>query len=202
MQFSNRPGKISGITLLAAVSFASTMGMAAPAEAQKAAVAKSYKVGYFNLTMVKLACPEAAGSEALRLQAEAQLKRDAEEGNRKLEKAQAEKMPQEDLQKMARTIQTEINAKQQALAQLLQTASAQANEKIARAVNTVAKEQSLDLVVDGAGVFTGGQQVLDNGVDITSDTIKKLQPGYQPTVRAAEAPAKAAPVASQAKKTQ
>lgn len=170
------------------------------AQAQKAAVSKPYKVGYFNLTMVKLACPEAAGSEALRLQAEAQLKRDAEEGNRKIEKAQSEKKSAEEVQKMVAQIQSELNAKQQALAQLLQTSSALANEKIARAVNAVARENDLDLVVDGAGVFTGGQQVLDNGLDITSETIKKLQPGAQSTARPAEASVK--PSAQPVKKTQ
>ena len=170
------------------------------AQAQKAAVSKPYKVGYFNLSMVKLACPEAAGSEALRLQAEAQLKRDAEEGNRKIEKAQSEKKSAEELQKMVAQIQTEINAKQQALGQLLQTSSALANEKIARAVNAVARENDLDLVVDGAGVFTGGQQVLESGLDITSETIKKLQPGTQSAGRPAEASAK--PAAQPVKKTQ
>jgi len=150
--------------------------------------------------MVKLACPEAAGSEALRLQAEAQLKRDAEEGNRKIEKAQNEKKPAEEVQKMIVQIQTEINAKQQALGQLLQTSSALANEKIARAVNAVARENDLDLVVDGAGVFTGGQQVLENGLDITSETIKKLQPAAQSAARPAEASAK--PAAQPVKKNQ
>jgi hypothetical protein len=59
----------------------------------------------------------------------------------------------------------------------------------------VAREQGLDLVVDGAGVFTGGQQVLENGVDITSETIKKLQPGAQMQTSAAE-PKAAAPAAA------
>lgn len=146
-----------------------------PASAQKAPVSKQFKIGYFNLAMVKLSCPEAVRSEALRIQAEAQLKRDVEEGNRKIERAQAGKKAPEEIQKLVQTIQTEINAKQQALGQLLQTSSAQANEKVARAVNSVAQEKGLDLVVDGAGIFTGGKDVLENGVDITNDTIKKLQ---------------------------
>lgn len=186
--------------LVVAASLLSVISMPVAAHAQKAAVSKPYKIGYFNLTMVKLACPEAAGSEALRLQAEAQLKRDAEEGNRKIEKAQNEKKTAEEVQKMVVQIQTEINAKQQALAQLLQTSSALANEKIARAVNAVARENDLDLVVDGAGVFTGGQQVLENGLDITSETIKKLQPGAQSASRPAEASAK--PTAQPVKKNQ
>jgi Skp family chaperone for outer membrane proteins len=170
----------------------STGSFVAPAQAQKAAVAKTYKIGYFNLAMVKLSCPESAGTEALRAQAEAQLKRDVEEANRKVEKFKQEKKSPEEIQKLVSTIQTEVNAKQQALAQLLQTATGQANEKIVRAVNTVAREQGLDLVVDGAGVFTGGQQVLENGVDITSETIKKLQPGAQMQTSSAE-PKAAAP---------
>jgi Skp family chaperone for outer membrane proteins len=150
-----------------------------PAYAQKAATPASLKIGYFNLNLVKISCPETAGSETLRLQAESQLKREVEQANRRLQKAQEEKRTPEELKKLTSDIQSEINAKQQALAQLVQTATAQATEKIFQTVNQVAQEKGLDLVIDGAGVYAGGQKVIDNGVDVTADIMKKISPASQ-----------------------
>lgn len=151
-------------------------GLSTPAFAQKSAQQTSVKIGYFNLALVKASYPEAAGSELLRTQAENQLRRDVEEGNKRLQKAQEDKKPKEELEKMARDLQTEINAKQQALIQLVQTQAAIATQNIAQAVNVVAKEKSLDLVVDGAGVFAGGDKIVNNGEDITEAVVKKLSP--------------------------
>lgn len=150
-----------------------------PAYAQKAATPASLKIGYFNLNLVKISCPETAGSETLRLQAESQLKREVEQANRRLQKAQEEKRTPEELKKLTSDIQSEINAKQQALAQLVQTATAQATEKIFQTVNQVAQEKGLDLVIDGAGVYAVGQKVIDNGVDVTADIMKKISPASQ-----------------------
>lgn len=147
-----------------------------PASAQKAATPASVKIGYFNLALVKASYPEAAGSETLRNNAEAMLRRDVEEGNKRLQKAQEDKKPKEEIEKMARDLQAEINAKQQALIQLVQTQAAIATQNIAQAVNAVARDKGLDLVVDGAGVFAGGDKIVNNGVDITDEVVKRLQP--------------------------
>src|SRR3990167_310554 len=147
-----------------------------PVWAQKSATPTQIKIGYFNLALVKASYPEAAGSETLRTTAESQLRRDVEEGNKRLQKAQEEKKPREELEKMAREMQVEINAKQQALIQLVQTQAAIATQNIAQAVNSVARDKSLDLVVDGAGVFAGGDKIVANGLDITEDVVKRLQP--------------------------
>lgn len=170
-----------------------------PANAQKAASATTLKVGYFNLNLVKASSPDAAGSESLKNQAESQLRREVEEANKNLQKALSDKKPQEEVQKMAKEVQTEINAKQKALAELVQAATAQANQKIYQAVNQVAAEKSLDLVVDGAGVYAGGQKVIDNGQDITADVIKKLSPAAALLSKEAQPqPAKAAAAAAPA----
>lgn len=137
----------------------------------------SVKVGYFNLQLVKASFPEAAGSETLREQAQNQLRRDVEEGNKMLQKLQEDKKPKEDIEKSARQLQTEINAKQQALIQLVQTQLAIANQTIASAVASVAKDKGLDLVIDVNGVFAGGEKVVSNGEDITDAIVKKLNPG-------------------------
>ncbi len=136
----------------------------------------SVKFGYFNLGLVKISYPEAAGSEALRVQAENQLRRDVERGNEMLQKAQQDKKPKDEVEKMAKELQLEINAEQHALVQLVQSQSATANQAIQAAVQAVAKEKGLDVVVDGASVFTGGEKVVNNGEDITEAIVKKLQP--------------------------
>lgn len=147
-----------------------------PVLAAGSATPTSVKFGYFNLALVKASYPEAAGSEALRVQAENQLRHDVEEGNKRLQKMQEDKKDKTEIEKAAHDLQTEINAKQTALIQLVQTQSAMATQAIAAAVATVAKDKNLDVVVDGAGVFAGGEKLVNNGEDITEAIVKKLQP--------------------------
>lgn len=147
-----------------------------PSLAAGPAQTTSVKFGYFNLALVKASFPEAAGSEALRVQAENQLRRDVEEGNKRLQKAQDEKKEKAELEKMARELQMEINAKQNALIQLVQTQTAMATQAIAAAVANVSKEKGLDVVVDGAGVFAGGEKLVNSGEDITQAVVQKLAP--------------------------
>jgi Skp family chaperone for outer membrane proteins len=147
-----------------------------PAYAAGSAASISVKIGYFNLALVKASYPEAAGSETLRISAENQLRRDVEEGNKSLQKLQDDKKPKEELEKAAKQLQTEINAKQRALIELVQSQTQMANQQIATAVAAVAKEKALDLVIDGAGVFAGGDKIVSSGEDITDAIVKKLTP--------------------------
>ena len=139
--------------------------------------AVSVKLGYLNLGMVKANFPQAANSEILKAQAEAQLREEARSLNEALQKMKDEKKPEESIKKHIEISQTKITAKQQALAQLLQAQSNQVRIAIAQAVNSVAKEKGLDIIVDGQAIFAGGQKFLDNGVDVTRDVIAKLKPG-------------------------
>ena len=159
--------------IMAAVIISSTM---LPVSAAASAQSTQVKFGYFNLALVKASFPEAAGSESLRVQAENQLRNDVERGNEQLKKLQDEKKPKEDIEKAARDLQVQINAKQQALIQLVQTQSATATQAIASAVAQVAKDKGLDVVVDGAGVFAGGDRLVNNGEDITEAIVKRLNP--------------------------
>lgn len=163
-------------TLIAATVMLGAQLAPQSAMAQKAATPMSVKVGYFNLQVVKASFPEAAGSEQLRQQADAQLRRLVEELNKKLQKAQDDKKPKEEIDKMIKDMQTEVNAQQQALAQLVQTQNAIATQAIVQAVNAVAKSQGLDLVVDSGAIFAGGDKLVNNAVDITKDVVKKLTP--------------------------
>lgn len=169
--------------LISSLALGTIFALSTPAWAAGAAQPVSVKFGYFNLALVKASYPEAAGSEALRVQAENQLRSDVEKGNEQLKKMQDEKKPKEEIEKAARDLQTQINAKQQALIQLVQTQSAMATQAIATAVSQVAKEKGVDVVVDGAGVFAGGERLVNNGEDITEAVIKKLTPatGLKPS---------------------
>jgi len=162
-----------------------------PVLAANSANSMSVKVGYFNLALVKASYPESAGSEALRTQAESQLRRDVEAGNSRLQKSQEEKKPKEEIEKMAQQLQVEINAKQHALIEIVQNSTQSANQQIAMAVAQVAKDKGLDVVVDGAGVYSGGDKIVSSGEDITDSVVKRLSPlaaRSNPTPTAAPAP--------------
>lgn len=163
--------------------------MTQPALADKAAVPASVKIGYFSLTQVKLGVPEAASSEVLRAQAQNQLRSDVDESNKKLNKMREEKKPAEEINKIKAQMEIELAAKKHALARILQTSDALAAEKIYTAVKSVAKEKGLDLVIDLGGVFEGGQRVIENGVEVTDEILKKVQPGEdKPAKETAAAP--------------
>jgi Skp family chaperone for outer membrane proteins len=189
MQLALRTKQILGGSLLATLLVAGSLG--SPSFAQKTASATSVKIGYFNLQLVK-ASGTGSAAEALKAQAEMQMRRDFETGQKAIQKAREEKKSDEDLKKIVQQVETELAAKQQALAQLVQTQNAIENNRMMQAVAQVAKDKGLDLIVDGAGVFAGGQKVLDNGVDVTEDIVKTLSPG----ARRAAAPAATAPAAT------
>ena len=163
---------VAGISALMLCAVAAT----GPALAQKVATPTTVKLGYYNLAMVKASFPEAAGSESLRAQAESQLRGFQEDANKRLQKAIDDKKSKEDLEKMRTDLQSEYNGRLQALSQLVSTQVAIANQNIAQALNAVAKDRSLDLVVDTSTILAGGDKLVNNGVDITEDVIKKLAP--------------------------
>jgi Skp family chaperone for outer membrane proteins len=150
--------------------------LTAPVFAQKAATSVSVKIGYFNSNLVKMSDPQEASSESLKNQAEEQLKHDLDEGNKKLQKLKDEKKSDEEIKKTVEQLQIEIRAKQQALAQLVQNNNQMAQDRVRQAANAVAKEHGLDIIIDGAGVYSGGQKILDNGVEVTEDVVHKLNP--------------------------
>jgi len=171
----------SNVFLSALVLLSTYTGSAALA---KTASQVSVKIGYFNLALVKAASPETAGTEMLRTQAENQLKADLESANKQIQKMQEEKKPQSEIDKAVHDSQLSINAKQQALVQLVQAQTLRARDRIIQATNQVCREKGLDLAIDGEGLLVGGRMVLDNGVDITQDIVKALTPGATPSASA------------------
>jgi len=189
-------GKMRRFAFLTALSM---VALAPCANAQKSASQINVKVGYVNLAMIKANTPDSASSEELTHKAETFLKLSVEESNKRLAKAQEEKKSEEEIKKLKSDLQTQINAKQQAYAELVQSSQAQSLQRISAAVNSVASDKGLDLVVDGGGVLAGGQKLLDNGIDITNDVVKKLAPN-SPAAAEKTAAAPAAAPAKQATK--
>lgn len=169
-----RTSKGSIVGLLTASFLLSTVSCNA-AFAQKAATPATVKIGYFNLNMVKATTP-AGDSEMLKNQAEAQLRRDIETGQKAIEKARADKKTDDEIKSIVKQVQTELAAKQQALAQLVQAATAQDTQKLVQAVNQVAKKKGLDLIVDANAVYAGGKDVLEKGIDVTTDVVEAVNP--------------------------
>jgi Skp family chaperone for outer membrane proteins len=184
---SNRPSALTPILLASlAITFGASSASASPSNAQSTTV----KMGYFNLALVKAAYPEAHESEDLRDKADSQLHREVDESNSRIQRARDEKKSPEEIRKLTEQLQIEVNAKQKALLELVQSANQTATQKILAAVNSVARAKGLDLVVDGAGVYAGGQKILDNGVDITEDIVRELQ---TPVLRATSSSMNIAP---------
>ena len=164
------------VTSICAAWLLSMVSTTGPALAQKVATPTTVKLGYYNLSMVKTSFPEAAGSDSLRAQAESQLRGFQEDANKRLQKALDDKKPKEEIEKLRNDLQSEYNGRLQALSQLVSTQVAIANQNIAQALNNVAKDKGLDLVVDTSTILAGGDKLVNNGIDITEEVIKKLNP--------------------------
>ncbi|MBK9140848.1 MAG: OmpH family outer membrane protein [Candidatus Melainabacteria bacterium] len=160
------------VATVIAVLMAQCSGFFSPAIAEPAAV--TVKIGYFSLPQVRSQCHEAAQAELLKTQAEAQLRKAAEEANRAIQKMREDKKGDEEVKAAFQKAQTEIRAKEEALAQLVQSQSDRANAAIARAVGKVAQDRGIDIVVDGQGVFAGGAKFRDSGVDLTKEIVSTL----------------------------
>ncbi|HEY9786086.1 MAG TPA: OmpH family outer membrane protein [Candidatus Obscuribacterales bacterium] len=169
MKTQNRSLVISAASFLCFLSVSEAL-------AEQAPTTLSVKVGYFNLGLVKASFSEAANAEAIRARAEAQLREDVDNSIQRLKKMQEEKKPAEEIQKTQRELQLIVSAKQEALAQLVDAASQSVKAKIAQVALAVAKEKGLDIVVDGQGIFVGGDKFLNSGIDVTTEMLKKLGP--------------------------
>jgi len=156
-------------------SIAITAGFCANVPAsERAPEPLTVKVAYFNFGKIRAGIPEVSNAEAIRINAEAQLRKDVETWNYKLLKMREEKKPAAEIEKTKQEGQTVVRAKQEALAQLVESANLSVRVRVAQAAEAEAKSRNIDLVVDGQGLYAGGQKVFDHGVDITQAVLKRL----------------------------
>lgn len=132
------------------------------------------KVAYFNFGKIRAGIPEVSNAEAIRINAEAQLRKDVETWNNRLIKMREEKKSAAEIEKTKQEGQTVVRAKQEALAQLVESANLSVRVRVAQAAEAEAKSRNIDLVVDGQGLYAGGQKVFDHGVDITQAVLTRL----------------------------
>lgn len=141
---------------------------------EKAIDPLTVKVAYFNFGKIRAGIPEVSNAEAIRINSEAQLRKDVDNWNQKLMKMREEKQPASEIEKTKQEGQAVVRAKQEALAQLVESASLSVRVRVAQAVEAEARARNIDLVVDGQGLYAGGQKVFDHGVDITQAVLKRL----------------------------
>jgi Skp family chaperone for outer membrane proteins len=163
-------------SLALALISAALITVPANAASGNAAQPVSVKMGYFNLQTVKASYPEAAAVNSLEEKAKEMLRRNVEQANKELSDMQKANKPKEEIDKKMHELQTGIAAQQQALGQLLSSNSIEANRAIAQAAAAVAKDKGLDLVIDGAGIYAGGEKFINSGEDVTEAVIKRLVP--------------------------
>lgn len=132
------------------------------------------KVGYFNFGKIRAGIPEVANAEAIRINSEAQLRKDVESWNNKLMKMREDKQPASEIDKTKQEGQAVVRAKQEALAQLVESANLSVRVRVAQAAEAEAKARNIDLVIDGQGLYAGGQRIFDHGVDITQPVLKRI----------------------------
>lgn len=153
----------------------------------------SVKIGYFNLQQVKQSYPESAAAFVLEERAKDMLKREVERGNAELADLTKANKTKEEIEKRQKELQREISIKQETLANLVGNTGAASQNSISAAVNAVARDRGLDLVVDGSGIFTGGEKFLNQGEDITPFILKRLSPASYHEEKPSSAPAPSAP---------
>lgn len=166
-------GKIFALVAIAAGLMASSSTL--PASAGQSQT-MSVKMGYFNLTQVKSQHPASAGLDRLENNARELLRADAEKGNALLVQMQKDGKSADEVKAKAQELQLQLNAKMEATMTLLNGNRNSATSEILQAVNTVAKDKGLDVVVDANGVFSGGDKVVNSAEDVTDAVIQKLVP--------------------------
>ncbi len=165
--------KASVFLILGSAGISSAFGANA-AVPEKIAEPLTVKVAYFNFGKIRAGIPEVSNAEAIRINAEAQLRKDVETWNNRLIKMREEKRPAAEIEKTKQEGQTVVRAKQEALAQLVESANLSVRVQVAQAAEAEARARNIDLVVDGQGLYAGGQKVFDHGVDITQAVLKRL----------------------------
>lgn len=138
------------------------------------AAAVTVKVGYFSLAKVKQEYTVSKDADAFRTQAEATLRKEVADGNQSLVDAQNRHVSKAEIEQMARDLQQRINAHQSDLIKQTQDRRKQADDLIGAAAAEVARQNGLDVMLDGEGVFGGGDKLVTAGADCTDAILHSL----------------------------
>ncbi len=146
---------------------------ATPAHAAHAAKVQ-LKVIYFNLELIKSTVSEFTAAGTTKTTAESTLRKRVEDINTELQQMQNRGIGRSEIERRARESQTELNAQQKALIDLVQAQESTATRKLSETALSAMKELGADICISGSGVYSGGQAVVDNGVDVTNSILAKL----------------------------
>lgn len=143
---------------------------AQPAFAEKVSV----KIGYFNEAVVKTKYKPMSDADKFKTEAEQKLRNEVTAGNKKLADAQGNGASPDELNRMAKELQILVNARQKELIAEYHARHAEASKAMLAAAATVAKRLGLDVVIDGASVYRGGELCVASGYDITEPFLAAL----------------------------
>lgn len=149
----------------------------------KTVQASPVKLGFFFLGKVKQSYAEAAAGTLMEERAKEMLRVAVEKGNFELADMQKQNKPKEEIENKKKQLQNEINIQQQTLGALVLSTSVNSQNAITEAINAVAKEHGLDVVVDYSGIYRGSDKFSSQGIDITSMIIKRLNPDFAPAAQ-------------------
>lgn len=140
-----------------------------------AANPQTIKIGYFNADTVHAGMPATIEAQKFRSDAETSLKKRVADGNQKLVDMQKQKYSKEQIEVFAKQLQSEINSEQKRLIAESQAKFDQANVVLSDAIASVAQRNNLDVIVDGVGVFFGGPEIVNHGIDVTDEVLENLK---------------------------
>lgn len=143
----------------------------------KSAKSFSARVSSFKLSSLEKCSPELEDTTSLKTQAEEQLRRDIATGQKAIEKAREKGASQEELRVLIKQVQTELAAKQQALARLVQSSVLARTQRLVGAAAKYGQKYQLDILIDKEGIYYGTEKFTQ---DATDQIIAILNPGYSP----------------------
>jgi Skp family chaperone for outer membrane proteins len=132
------------------------------------------RIGYFNMEYIKKNYPAWQHAENDAIAAEKSLVQEIAASNKQLADANAQHKSSEEIGVMAAEMRARVSSLQNQLVTEVKRKRQVAQDSIGKAVAASAGEQGLDIVLEGQSVYQGGQQLLQNGVDITSALCSSL----------------------------
>ncbi len=132
------------------------------------------KIVYVNLALVKSRFPDSIAAQHCRLSSQDTLRKAVAAGNAELEKMEAQNKTKTEIEERSKSLKTEVHAMQEALIELTQAQEVSANKKIGAAGDDIMEAASAQLLLDGAGIYAGGQAVIENGKDLTAKLSQRL----------------------------
>ncbi|MFH1826477.1 MAG: OmpH family outer membrane protein [bacterium] len=126
-----------------------------------AGLAMAESIGFIDVQKVFSQYKKTENAQAELGKKEEAFKKEFEDSQKKLEKAEKDGKGVEDLEKMRKELEEKLNPKREELLRLNQQLTTELQQEIMTAVEKVAKKVGIDLVLDKQVIITGGMDLTD-----------------------------------------